>query len=897
VNPGFEADATATGAVTVTHVKANSPAAVSGIVVDDRVVAINGVRIIEADSWGAIGATYQTGVPMPIVVERNGVRMDLRIVLPPESPRYWLTQTGLTLLSCRLAQFVTLVFGLLIAWRRPRDPRALASAWFLLTCTVFVIALPYRLSTVWRGLPIVARELMWIPYASSLMIGQVLLTFATMFPRLVPYAGRIQAVSWVFAVATAAAPLSNVIRLAYGESELRSIGPRNPFLLTVMSVSVAAAIILTVVQYWQTVDINERRRLRVVVIGLAIAVLPGFSATVYFWLSTHTNQAASIFESPGMVFVAIALLAAPLSITYAVLRHRLFDISFIIRQGIRYAVARGLVLSLVPALGLFTLADVLLHGEQTVNDVLERRSTMYLLVGVAALVIVGWRKRWLKAIDRRFFRERDLAYAVLRDVAEQVRRARTLDDVAPLVVAKIESVVHPEFVALLVQEPFDHVFRAVAAAPSGAAPELAADSVLAALARVLKPPVDTSVDGRHSVLHQLPAPDLEWVRRTRLECLIPIIGQDDKLHGLLALGPKRSEEPYAQDDYGVLVTIAENLSLLVARSAPRDAAPSLEECQGCGACFDAGTRFCGADGSPLISRDLPRTLAERYRLDRRIGQGGMGTVYQAHDLALEKHVAAKVLHEEMPNRALLLERFVDEAKIAARLRGHPNVVTVLDFGIIDAHRPFLIMELLDGLTLRHILESAGRLEPDRAYQILDGICSAVSRAHENGLIHRDLKPENIFITEHQGRPVPKVLDFGTAKPLTSLAAIIERRQTAPGVVLGTLGYMAPEQCRGELPSRAWDLWSLAVIALEMLSGDPPMLAAVPNVRAWEPGAVLADSFPECVAVFNRALSLDAAVRPTDPGALLHEIGAALAAAGALKTTRRGTRYDVLRMRR
>jgi len=116
-------------------------------------------------------------------------------------------------------------------------------------------------------------------------------------------------------------------------------------------------------------------------------------------------------------------------------------------------------------------------------------------------------------------------------------------------------------------------------------------------------------------------------------------------------------------------------------------------------------------------------------------------------------------------------------------------------------------------------------------------------------------------------------------------------------VVGTLGYMAPEQCRGEPPARAWDLWSLAVIALEMLSGEPPAPALVPNVGGWRPGAILAGSIPECVEVFDRALSIDPAERPTDAAALLQEIGGALAGAGILRMGRRGARYDVLRMRR
>ena len=290
-------------------------------------------------------------------------------------------------------------------------------------------------------------------------------------------------------------------RTAIGRSQ------KSVSLLGVGTVSLLTAVALIVVHHRRTTDLNERRRLRAVVVGIAVGALPGFAAIVYFWLLGHTNQAESIFASPGMALAALGLLAAPLSITYAVLRHRLFDISFIVRKWLRYALARGLVLALVPLLSLGMIVDVLLQRDLTVNAVLERRGPLYLTVTGAAFIVFTYRRRWLRAIDRRFFRERHYSYVVLKEVAEQVRRAGSLDRVAPVVVAEIESAMHPEFAALLVRDPSARVFRTITAAPSASAPpDLPEDSKLVALARVVEQPLDTSEDGDDSVLRQLPAP-------------------------------------------------------------------------------------------------------------------------------------------------------------------------------------------------------------------------------------------------------------------------------------------------------------------------------------------------------------------------------------------------------
>jgi eukaryotic-like serine/threonine-protein kinase len=879
VNPGFEADPSEAGFVVVTTVRPGSPSALAGLAVGDRLIAINGVTIVDSDSWGALGASYEMGVSMPVVVERAGASIHLQMLLPPEPMVYWRTRVGGTLLAIRAAQLITALAGLLIAVRRPRDPVALTASWFLLTCAVFVIALPLRVVMVWRELPIPIRELFWLPYASGLAIGPILLTFVTLFPARVPYAAHIQTATWAVAGIALASPLYNAMHLLYRGTELRSIGPRSLLLFTVVWASLVAAVVVSVWNYRRITDLNERRRLRAVVAGIVVAVLPGFSAVAYYWLPKHTNQAQSIFESPALGIVAVALLAAPLSITYAVLRHRLFDVTFIIRKWVRYLLARSLIRSLLPALAVWLAVDFLSHRHETISAVLQRHRTMYIVAALAAGAILIWNRRWLDAIDRRFFRERHLANVVLREVAEQVRRAGSLDHVAPRVVAKIESVMHPEFAALLVRGPGRDVFKAIASAPAASAPDdLGADSKLAALVRVLEAPLDTSEDGDTLLRRRLPPADLDYVRRARIETLIPVITHDDQFHALLALGPKRSEEPYAQEDYDVLVAIAENLALLVARSAPRREAPTLEECPACGACFDGGSGVCASDGRPLAPRALPRTLADRYRLDRRLAAGGMGTVYEALDTALERRVAAKVIRENLISDERTIDRFVEEAKSAARLREHRHVVTVYDFGVIDGRQPFLIMELLVGRTLRQILEESGAMRTAAMLSIFQGVCSAVSAAHRRGLIHRDLKPENIFLADDEAGAVPKVLDFGIAKPV-SVAASVTRRQTDHGVLVGTLEYMSPEQLRGEPSNRSWDLWSLAVIALEMLTGKLPGAPSLPGVVTWDPAEPLRGSRPRSAQVLSRALSIDHARRPADARALFGELELALRADG------------------
>jgi serine/threonine-protein kinase len=217
--------------------------------------------------------------------------------------------------------------------------------------------------------------------------------------------------------------------------------------------------------------------------------------------------------------------------------------------------------------------------------------------------------------------------------------------------------------------------------------------------------------------------------------------------------------------------------------------------------------------------DAGQRIGERYRLLARLGQGGMGEVWEALNEVTERRVAIKLLH---PSRSLTLDlraRLLREARAASRVR-HPNVVEVLDAFTTPAGEPVVVMERLEGETLAQRLKRNGKLSLADATPILAQLVSAVGAAHRFGVVHRDLKPDNVFLCRGGDDTVVKVLDFGIAK-LTGAEA--DGSLTQAGHTLGTPAYMAPEQCRGakDVDHRA-DLWAIGVITYEMLAGTRPI---------------------------------------------------------------------------
>ena len=219
---------------------------------------------------------------------------------------------------------------------------------------------------------------------------------------------------------------------------------------------------------------------------------------------------------------------------------------------------------------------------------------------------------------------------------------------------------------------------------------------------------------------------------------------------------------------------------------------------------------------------LGKTVANRYKILKKMGEGGMGTVYLAEHVTIEKKVALKVLLHEYARKQDLKERFLREAKAAASI-GHENIIDITDFGDTPDRSVFFAMEFLDGADLSHAIKRDGPFAWSRAKPVLMQICRALGAAHSKEIIHRDMKPENIFLIEREGRPdFVKVLDFGIAK--VSGGTDGESRLTRTGMIFGTPEYMSPEQAQGHHPDHRVDIYAVGVIMYELLTGEVPFKA-------------------------------------------------------------------------
>lgn len=213
-------------------------------------------------------------------------------------------------------------------------------------------------------------------------------------------------------------------------------------------------------------------------------------------------------------------------------------------------------------------------------------------------------------------------------------------------------------------------------------------------------------------------------------------------------------------------------------------------------------------------------FAGKYRIERILGSGGMGTVLRAHHIQLDQPVAIKVMHSELLAAPDTARRFALEARATAALKS-PNVVRILDIDRLPSGVPFIVMELLHGMNLGSLVAERGPLSPHHAIHYLLQAADAIAEAHAHGIIHRDLKPHNMFLTDDG---VVKVVDFGLAKALHPRAVTPESSMTATNAVLGSPHYMSPEQLLSGKVDERTDIWGLGATLYHLLAGVPPFPA-------------------------------------------------------------------------
>ncbi len=357
---------------------------------------------------------------------------------------------------------------------------------------------------------------------------------------------------------------------------------------------------------------------------------------------------------------------------------------------------------------------------------------------------------------------------------------------------------------------------------------------------------------------------------------------------LLAGTPATMTNPNDRDPETPMLRSGLGSGLLAQQPTPQadEAVAVAKVCPQCGSEYETGDRFCPKDGTPLRPKTagdplVGRVIAERYLVLARLGEGGMGRVYLAEHVKMNRQCAVKVMNPSLLNDAESSTRFAREASNAARIL-HPNVAAVFDYGESEKI-VYLVMEYVDGESLSTILARDGALDPRRAIEIARQIADGLAAAHELGIVHRDLKPDNVIVARTRGgKEVPKVVDFGIAKAITDSR---EDALTRSGLVIGTPEYMSPEQLLGDPVDPRADIYSLGCILYQMLTGEAAFAAdsreQMIRRRLHEPPPHVQEKLPQLPRRLDTLIAHMLARSPADRIASAAEVRDALDPALAL----------------
>jgi serine/threonine-protein kinase len=304
-------------------------------------------------------------------------------------------------------------------------------------------------------------------------------------------------------------------------------------------------------------------------------------------------------------------------------------------------------------------------------------------------------------------------------------------------------------------------------------------------------------------------------------------------------------------------------------------------CPACNARYEGG-QFCAKDGTPLVQdASAPRTdfvgqvLADRYRIVRLLGEGGMGQVFEAQHVNINKRFAIKLLRPEIVSNHEAVQRFRQEAWSASSI-GHDNIIEIDDFATLPNGAVYLAMEFLAGQSLSERMKAGPPLEVADALDVFVQVCRGLSAAHEKGIIHRDMKPENVFLSQKHGRTLVKILDFGIAKVSGAEGS---HSLTRTGAIFGTPHYMSPEQALGKPLDLRTDIYSVGVILYEVFTGRVPFeaesfmgiltkhITAVPA----RPSEIAPTVSAEIEAIILRAMAKDPAERYASMSELANDL--------------------------
>lgn len=586
-------------------------------------------------------------------------------------------------------------------------------------------------------------------------------------------------------------------------------------------------------------DPDQRRRIKWIVYGTAAGALPGVVFFLSFVILSSIGAGYLPSSSNFQNLLALSNIsggAIPITFGYAILKHRVFDINVVVRRSVQYLLAKN-VLRAILSLPLLALAyAVVSNPNKTVAEILFHNS-IYLYLMAAVAVSMKYRRQLREWIDRKFFREAYDSERLLLGLVDEIKEIDSLAEISRLVSNEVEAALHPKHIYAFYREE-EKRDLALGYSSGGSSQNLR----IPASYRLLRLMESETSAQEYPLPHKdlLPKDEKDWLDGLEISLIVPMNGSDGALVGLLLLAEKKSEEPYTPSDRKLLEIVASQMAIVYEnvwlkdrvdkeRKTKREVLARLEgqainlvrECPSCGACFDSSAELCETDHTELtLSLPVERTIEGKYRLDRLLGRGGMGAVYEAMDLRLDRKVAIKIMLGSMFGDRTALRRFEREARASARLN-HPNIITAYDYGVTGAEGAYLVMEMVNGFNMRSAIEKEQVIAPAVAAGWFDQVLEGMKSAHKSGIVHRDLKPENILIsrTEDESALI-KILDFGLAKVL-QLDLSDQKTMTARGTVLGTFGYMSPEQLAGEEVDERSDIFAIGVMVVEALTGRRP----------------------------------------------------------------------------
>jgi hypothetical protein len=887
----------------VVRVDSSGPA--SDLRVGDEIIAINGRNVERSDyRMENVFRQLKRDDAYTLTIRRDGELRDLTLSRNhiPLFKRIFTSGAFSTLLSCAVFLFI----GIAVFAVKPDDKQALLLAlWLVLMASAFSLPQPFE-GTAW-----------W--YRALIVFGQVTKVFAPtfllhlflVFPEPSPILKRwprLERYIYLPTLLLVVLPVTYMMILwAVDPEELVAFSLRYPWVgmisAIVLPVTILLALLTLVLSYRRAGQVSKRK-LRIVLVGSLIAFVP--FVLWFLILGVVPRAREGRFPYVGWSIVNMLILAMPISFAYAIVRHQVIPVKLIIRRGLQYLLAKN-ALRLLIALPVIGLAlSIIANRERRLSEILLG-SSLYFYVFIAAIALaLVFRKRLGEWVDRKFFRESYNQEKILRELTDDVKKLDSIPEMSRRVTERVTAALHPEQALLFyrAEGTRDLSLTYTSGGKTTSGQELKIPEEF----RLLRFMEDqgSAQEFPFPQKNSLPQSEKDWLAGLGTRLIVPLTGTDERLAGLLLLGEKKSEVPYTATDRELLETLAgqiaivyENVRLknrvdrdrkikqeVLSRVAGQDM-NVLKECPRCGACFDMSALVCTADGAELmLSLPVERTIETRYRLERLVGRGGMGAVYEATDLRLHRKVAVKILTGSMFGNSEALRRFEREAQASARLH-HPNIITVHDYGLLSTEGAYLVMELIAGETLGARIKRERRLAPAEAAHLFEQILDGLKSAHAAGVVHRDLKPENVLLSINETNLARvHLLDFGLAKltqalPADSLSPTAAAPVTTPGAIMGTFGYMSPEQLTGGAVDERTDLFSIGVMVVEAITGRRPFTGTTYHellTNILNAPYHLEDTSPaarELDAVLQKSLAKDRAARFPTAAAMQQELIPAL----------------------